>query len=460
MNIITLYTNILKDAGLVVDNAGFVSVNNEMFNGADKNEPVLIDGKRLVLPTHAQLSEPNNGNKIVFHPLSENLLRGESLIITNLRNLYTTRLNFTLGIVVNYLIQLCASVNKHKTLNPDQSAVLSFAPNCDETTAKAFSDITAKVLATNSNFIHFYLKRSGIVKGQKYARAGIVSFPFFEELLKDQDLYYGIKLRKKDRESFINIFKFVLKDIDCADSYNRGSNSDVAPFLDALMKTFLAIVSELNDVVLTYSGVYEDLEILQFTCDWQETFEDLSVMSKEIRKIPNQPGNEGENRKVEVPVSGNPNSSLAFNPGTVSQPVVNAQQPYNPVSQPTVQHRMEEAPSKEGKASFAELMNKGNQQVSYPPNMYPQMPNGMPMGQVPVHPAMMQQYYQQPQQVALPPSLMPMPMPGQMQPQYFNDFNNRAQPGQPRSRSSLPNPGMMYNQGQMVNNGRGNGYNF
>ena len=53
MKLIDIYKSILSTAGYVVDAEGYVSVNNELFTG-EANQPAIIDGKRLVLPTDEQ----------------------------------------------------------------------------------------------------------------------------------------------------------------------------------------------------------------------------------------------------------------------------------------------------------------------------------------------------------------------------------------------------------------------
>lgn len=450
MDIIKLYKDILSDAALLVDDKGMVSIDYSRFGAKDEKTPILIDGKRLVLPTFEQLSEGSQ-DKIFFHPLHENLLRGESVVITKLRGLLSTRLNFTIGILVQHMLDICASVNKHKYLNPDQAAVLSIAPNCDELTCKNFASILVKTFETDNKFISFYLKRAGVVNGVKYARAGIISFPVFEEIAKQSGEVYGIKLRKKDYESIINIFKYILKDIDKAEKYNRGSDSDIAPFMDALMKTFLAVSSELNDIINCYKDFDKDADLssLEFNPDWQDAFIDLSVIAREIKKIPPQPGNEGESRKVDAPV---PNSALAplnFTPGTAN------------VERPVQQPVQNTAPVKSsgGSVPFDQLMRQNNQQpVQTPFNqgfVNPQMyPNQMPPFQ--------NSGFQAPRS-----PLDVLNAQAQMQnqmgynPAYgFNNnmpqMNQQWRPGQPRSRGSLP----QQNFAPTIGNGNGNRFGF
>lgn len=439
MDIITLYKHILSDAGLSVDGKGLVSIDNSRFGVSEEKTPILVNGNRLVLPTYEMLSE-GGADKTFFHPLHENLLRGESTVITKLRGLLSTRLDFTIGILVQHLLDICASVNKHKYLNPDQAQVLSIAPNCDELTCKNFASILVKTFESENKFISFYLKRAGVVKGVKYARAGIISFPIFEEIAKQSGEVLGVKLRKKDYESIINVFKYILKDIDKPENYNRGSDSDIAPFMDALMKTFLAVSSELNDILVCYKDFDKEanLQALEFNPEWQEAFVDLSAMSKEIKRIPPQPGNEGESRKVDIPASNTAQSNLGFVPGSanIDKPIVHTQQ--------TQQIQQTPAPTNNnGAVPFDQLVRQSYQNAPQAPvynsGQYPQQ---MPYQHAPVVP-MNQQAFAPRSPIDVLNAQAQMNGSGftnngfgyqnpQMQPQW--------QPGQPRSRASLPQP--------------------
>lgn len=323
MEIIELYKSILTAASLTSDKDGYVS----SIVRADierKPEPTLINGKRLVLPTNEQLRSPSV-DKIVFHPLSENIMRSESEIISKLRNCATIRLNYTLVILVNSVIDMISSVDKHKMLNPEQAEILSVAAEADMTTLDSFMKMYTEAMKQNKGgaLITTYLKRGGIIDGKKYSRVGIVGFPFYKELSEDKEVYYGVKLRKKDRQSLLNIFQYLLPGIENDGIYNRGSDSTVAPYLDALMKAFMAVGSKFNDFIEEYKDFVEPSEHLLINSDWVESFDNLEVMIPQIRKIPIQAGNEGTSKLAE-----------AVN---IATPVVTAPPPLSYATPPQVQ---------------------------------------------------------------------------------------------------------------------------
>ncbi len=334
MNIIDLYKSILECGNLTTDKDGYVSVKIT-------NSPVLISGKRLVLPTQKQLTSNNWQEEIKFHPLSENILRGESEIITKLRSVFNIRLNYTFAAIAQNLFSIVASTAEHHLLNPEQSEMLSAIQEVDETTLDLFNKITIAAIKDSPEkaFINVFLKRGGTINGKKYSRVGVVTFPLYEELKNaEQDTIYGIKLRVKDKLAIKQLFEYILPNLDVAESYNFGTDSNIAPFLHALMGTVLNVGSKFNDVLELFSKEIDDSEMLLFASDWVPTFENLGEMLPQIRLIPTQIGNEGSVKLTEAvtpqvaPVQQPVQQPLAYQP-VVAQPT-QTYQPPAPVAQP------------------------------------------------------------------------------------------------------------------------------
>lgn len=338
MNINDFYTSILECGNLTVDKDGYVSVKT-------KNSPVLIDGKRLVLPTQAHLMSNNWKEEIKFHPLSENILRGESEIITKLRSVFNIRLNYTFAAIAQNLLSIVASSAEHHLLNPEQSEMLSAISEVDETTLELFNKITFATIkeCPEKAFINIFLKRGGVIGGKKHSRVGVVTFPLYEELKNEEkDTFHGVKLRVKDKVAIKQLYEYMLPNLETADSYNFGSDSNIAPFLHALMGTVLGIGSKFNDVIELFSKEIDDSEMLVFNSDWVETFDNLGEMLPQIRLIPMQAGNEGSAKLTEMPAT----TPAAVMPQTQPQPqqplayqAPQAPQAFQPVQQqPVVQY--------------------------------------------------------------------------------------------------------------------------
>lgn len=291
MKLNEVYSAILAFAGLEADNDGYIST-----IVADNREPAVMGGLRLVLPMDQHLRNPNPKEKVIFHPLSENILRGESEVITKLRDVINIRLNYTFGIIGNALLNLAASPEEHHKLTPDQTELLIALKDVDDITTRNFASIILEGIKNQANkmFLNIYLKRGGSIGEKRYSRAGILTFNLYDELRKDNAEIHGVKLRVKDKDALKKLYEFMLPGIESdITSYNRGSDSTIAPYLDALMKTAMTVASRFNDILDQYGKFIEFSDSLVFNGDWVETFENLNVMASELRRVPAQLGNEG-----------------------------------------------------------------------------------------------------------------------------------------------------------------------
>lgn len=402
MDIIKLYTDILNACGCQADKDGYVSVDPSVFTGepSEKTLPFIVNDKRVVLPTNEQLRSGSE-DKIIFHPLNENILRGESDVVIKLRTAFSIRLNHLFFISIKTAIQMIYDVDSHRKFSPGQHEILSLAPDLDETTAVDFVRMmkAATQQGTNSH-VSLYLKRSGIVDGKKFSRVGVIGFPFYNELKKEQDTYYGVKLRKRDRVGLLKVIEYIFPDIDKEGAYSRGSNSQVAPFMDALMKAVMSVGSKLNDYFETYKNVIPDFDKgMLISSEWVEAFDDLESNIVHIRKIPSQLGNEGSvKQEPNLPPANTvlqpPAPAVYSTP--VQQPMQQPQtQPWQhqPIQQPQPIHQaglaIVTAPSN-GKVSFSSISPAlGSGQL--PPSLMASDPRMM-------HMHMQQQQFQQMQQ--------------------------------------------------------------
>lgn len=290
MNLQELYKSLLKTANMVVTPDGYAS-----YQVGDATKPATVKGKRIVLPTPEHLANPDWKDRVVFHPLSENTLRGESTILEEFRSSINKKLNFTIGLLAAELLTIASSIGEHSKLSPDQLEFLSKLKNADEKSLESFYKLLkAMPIDQKQNaFVSIFLKRGGTIGEKRHSRVGIVTFPFYTELKTGTGDIYGVKIRVKDRETFINLMEYMFPVINEAGSYNRGSDSTVAPYLDALMKSVMSIASAINDQVTLFSNVVDKSDSLLIEDGWVETFDNLAVMVPQIRMIPMQAGGEG-----------------------------------------------------------------------------------------------------------------------------------------------------------------------
>ena len=415
--LVDFYKGILNFASLVSDDKGYISLKMD-----EKIIPRSIDNERLVLPTAENLRGFEPGKMVVFHPLSESIMLGESKVLKNYKSALLWRLNYVTGMVVNALLHIVGSPAMHSKLNDEQRQLLLAVNDGDAKTSQDFSSWMVKRAseAPDSMFISIYLRRSGVVYGKKFSRAGIATFPFYQEISNGRIE----KLRVKDHPVIAGVFKYIFSNIEDKEAYNFGSNSQVAPFLEALLMTAASISTALNDVISLFEEhmtlFVDDPSTLMLDLNWTEIGSIDSLQSL-VRLIPAQKGNEGsvavedktESKYNPVPVTVAP-APVAESVQTVQtvQPVVQqvVQQPppnntyatvYNPatgqyvavmnpqVQQPVVMQQPAQPPipakSPSGRVSLKDAMGTP----------------GLAFAQNPLQGQMMQQQYVQMQQMGM-----------------------------------------------------------
>lgn len=288
-----IYKAILDTANLAVTDDDCVSLKEYGDQGEVKLRPLTIAGQRLVLPTKQQLKNPNWDDRVCFHVFSENTARGESKVMERLRATLNARLNFVVPIIMMALLRVGASSSDHSKLNPEQAEFLSHVKNADDKTIDDFRKILDKmpVNTPTKQFINIYVRRSAKLEGKSFFRAGIVSFPFYADLLKGEAEIHGVKLRKKDTATLTVLLDYILPHQEETNYYSRGSNSTVAPTIDAVMQAMLAVTGPLNDVTSRFEGIISEEFLIP--AEWAEAFENLNALIPDIRDVPMLAGNEG-----------------------------------------------------------------------------------------------------------------------------------------------------------------------
>jgi hypothetical protein len=353
MKIIKVYQSILKFCGLEANKEGFINIKH-----IDIVQPLNINGKRVVLPTDQQLKSFDPSDRIVFHPLCENILRGESEVINKLKEVINIRVNLIIGTIIQSLLQLVATNKLHSKLTPEQSEILTVIKEVDN---KSVEEFTSIMLSTNKNqsikpFFNIFLKRGGIHNDIKYSRLGVINFPFYDDLVDNK---IDKPTRIKDKKALIAMFKFILPGIDDNGCFNYGSKSQVAPYLDALLMSTVNVASRLNDILILYNDYIDDTHELLFDSDWIEDFSDLELLIPEIRRIPIQAGNDGS-LLIKTPQE---EENLIFN-RPVSQPVQVQPMQMQPMHMQPVQPEIKM--TKRG-IDFSSIKNV-NPAIAYGPN--------------------------------------------------------------------------------------------
>lgn len=296
--LIDVYRAMLDTAGLYVDEDGYVSYRVSK----DKLRPYLVKGKRLVIPTRHHLTNEVD-ETIRFHPLSENILKGESDVMEKYRTALLVRLNSLSWHILEQLVRIAGSQKEMNQLNPAQSEFLAVLKDVDEKTLEHLLAIRDHYVSKHSlsrSVISLYIKRDAKLNDRAYFRAGITTFPFYKELTEQNEKVVNVKLRVKDRKQLTALMENIFPQLkDNPDWYCRGSNSKVAPTIDALLNTVAAIASSLNAVCELFQKQIDD----SITTDgWEDQLTELDSFERYVRLVPPQPGNEGRDDKTEKPL--------------------------------------------------------------------------------------------------------------------------------------------------------------
>ena len=286
-----VYKELLESTDLHVDKEGFVSLRDE-----NDTRPATLEGRRIVVPTPQRLRQGIGGTSIGFHPLSENVTRGQSPIIKELRKYINVRLTKVIADLLLQLATIAADTSYHSKLDKDkQRQMLRVAKDADQKTVdtvqRMIKNIT--VVSRKGRVVSIYLKHAGTIDGKKYTRLATASFPIldaFEPEARDTPEILSVSMRKKDKRTIENLFEFILPGSKDVKTYSRGSDSMIAPYFDALIHSYAAVAWQLNKIVKLFRKHLTDPERLETNLDWMNHLKDLSVY-REV--IPPLAGNDG-----------------------------------------------------------------------------------------------------------------------------------------------------------------------
>lgn len=302
--IIDFYKNVLNLASMEADDKGYISVVT-----GDTKTPVTIDGKRLVLPTNDHLRDPKPEEKMMFHPFSENVCRGESEVIEKLRTVLNVRFNYLFSVLTMNLMSVLEDTNNHKLLSVEQQDLLLSLKSIDEKTRLNFVKMVGNALKKNpaNAFINMYLNRGGSINDKRYARSCVVTFPFYKEMETNPDNPYGAAIRKKDHQTLVAFMKYIFPNSDIPQYYSRGSDHESLPFFMALMQSSRILTEAFNHVINVFKDKLIDLEEVIIDTSFLDQLDKPSDLIASARRIPPQLGNEGKSKKEET--LGNPNGT-------------------------------------------------------------------------------------------------------------------------------------------------------
>lgn len=263
-------------------------------NGTDIQIPTVIDNRRLRLPTHDFLSNPDFEKQVVFHPFSESVVRGESEMITWVKDRMVRRLSTMIGIMVMDFTAMAADGTIQKKLTTDQLSTIQLFGDADDKTLEVVSNLAEAILRDKGQWIHFYLRHSGKHGDKQAKRFCKVTFPVYKELLEETPKVCGVALRVKDRKFLKAVLEYIFDKIATEDGYSYGSNSEIAPYYHALIHAYAKVGVPMSSRIYLFRKHMERIANSRIhTEGWLDTFDEAAADSQFIRNMPYNVGTGG-----------------------------------------------------------------------------------------------------------------------------------------------------------------------
>ena len=292
MELVQLYKDILKSVFVEADESGALSLT------FGKGGPLTIGDKRMVIPERDVLINSDFTNLIAFHPLSEDVMKGESAVIQKLRKLILFRLTTSLQLLSTELLSLAGDPENHPRLSPSlQKRLLKPLSKADASSIAQLSSLYKKLtLNGQQRLLSIYLRRGGKICGNGYARAAIIGFPMLTELDNDGRKVYGETIKVENVKVLKALFNIIVPGYETTETYSFGSNSKVSPFLHALLGGYIKLGEQINTVADEFKDLLTSYDAIKIDLDWAPHVSDISVYNNKLEPMEGNMGSIVEDR--------------------------------------------------------------------------------------------------------------------------------------------------------------------
>lgn len=272
-----LYQPLLESLNVTANENGGLMVRSN-----DSTVHCAINKKNLLMPTNEVLKQLNNETSIAFHPLSENVARGDSSVQKYLTTQIIIQLTKRFIISADILMLLALEKRFHEKFKSSQMELFQALPEVDDKTRKNLNDVLTKIDLSKVKFINIYNKRNGKIDDISYNRVSVTTFPLLEEFKDYENSKLWGKIRKRDVEVYQRLFNYILPDWEIKDSYSGVSESMQAPSFQALIRAYIKVSKRFNKIHETYKSLFnkfDDLSIgneIYANTDFEAAIENLA----------------------------------------------------------------------------------------------------------------------------------------------------------------------------------------
>lgn len=369
LNMLDVYDALLTTCGYVVDDNG--RVRKKLGKALPVSMEIEGETRYLVLPTRENMTSPDLMNFVFFHPFQENLVRGESRVMSAVRKELNNSYGAAISALMCDIVGISSGTVNHSDLTVEQRKFIGSIGKVDERFVKDFDKIINNLASRKSRNTPVYLSlRKGVNwAGKTHSRAAIWSSPLLEEVMtcieqvnkgtQATPKILGVPVRKGDLKTYENLCRAFFGNIDEKNhEFYSSSDATDAPYCEAFVRSLLTLPKHLNsisDMFYTGKGMVhakevskECHEVTHIDIDWLEELVKESETGnftvrdwrKEYLLIPLQDGNEGvaavtkEEVKQETPSRskyGAVTEQVTGHPSTAPQAAPQAVQTTQPV---------------------------------------------------------------------------------------------------------------------------------
>lgn len=296
--VLEFYKALLATFDIIADDNGLLS---HKTSGA----PIMIDGKRLAIPTNANIKLAGRNELVMFHPLSENVFEGMSEVFIELRHIVTAKLHKIIAYTAHTLLKLVLDKASHEGLSNKQMATISSLSDVDEKFVDSFKKLINKLEVTgNKQLLNLFMKYGGELNGEKYMRVAYVSFPLLELIDSSEDyIIHDVKFRKKDMAILKTVFTVIVPKAFEENAYSAGSNSSISPYFVSLLLAACNVLEDTGSTTWRFRSYIEDEvgESQHVTAsDILDKLSGEDSILDFVNAIPPMPYNTGDNKTGKV----------------------------------------------------------------------------------------------------------------------------------------------------------------
>ena len=332
--LLEFYKDVITSLGLHTTEDGYI------YAGTPENKQLISDhGKFMVIPTKAHIdtlfTQTEDGkievSKILYNPLREDTLKGNSVSFNKTKKFIETRLSHSLYVAGEMLLTLAHNPDLQKKSTFEINKFLSSMNAANNTGIKELVDeksitnwavIYKKIVNSDNNMVTVFSKKRGQYDGVIYNRTTVLGCNLYTELLDAtaNTPVYDVKLRNKELTILKLMLEFLLPGIEeKPNTIVVGSNDPDAPAFTSLLTLYVRIANRLNKVIKDLKKVSEELYDNGYM-DIKVTEDEISTASiykSEVILIPDETDSnrkiKAEENKLSGAVLNTPAQATAYN---------------------------------------------------------------------------------------------------------------------------------------------------